>query len=42
MEIVVDLFFTITLIFFTKNQKTKQSALRAMLRDFRGLYSHRP
>ena len=41
MEIVVNLFFTITLIFFEK-PKTKQPALRDMLRHFHGLYSHRP
>ena len=36
-----NLFFTITFI-FTKNKKTKQPALRDMLRHFHGLYSHRP
>ena len=35
---VVDLFFTITFIFYEK-PKTKQPALRDMLRHFRGLYS---
>ena len=35
------LLFTIT-FFFTKNQTTKQPALRDMLRHFHRLYSHRP
>ena len=29
-------------LFFYEKPKTKQSALRDMLRDFYGLYSHRP
>ena len=39
---MLDLFFTITFIFFYQKQKTKQPALRDMLRHFHGLYSHRP
>ena len=40
-KIVFDLFFKITFIFFLR--KTKQPALRDMLRHFHGLYSmHRP
>ena len=34
--------FTITFIFFNEKPKTKQPALRDMLRYFYGLYSHRP
>ena len=34
-------FFTITFFFYEK-RKTKQPALRDMLRHFHGLYSHRP
>ena len=41
-KIAVDLFFTITFIFFYEKQKTKQPALRDMLRHFHGLHSHRP
>ena len=40
-KIVVDLFFTITFIFYEK-PKRKQPALRDMSRHFHGLYSHRP
>ena len=29
-------------LFFYEKPKTKQPALRDMLRDFHGLYSHRP
>ena len=36
-KILVDLFFTITFIFFYEKPKTKQLALRDMLRHFHGL-----
>ena len=39
---MVDLFFTITLYFFFEKPKTKQPALRDMLRHFQVLYSHKP
>ena len=38
---MIDLFFTIA-FFFHERPKTKQPALRDMLRHFHGLYSHRP
>ena len=39
---VVDLFFTITFIFFYEKPETKQPALLDMLHRFHGLSSHRP
>ena len=36
---MVDLFLTITVYFFYEKAKTKQPALRDMLRHFHGLYS---
>ena len=38
---MVDLFFAVTFIFFIY-EKTKQPALRDMLRHFHGLYSYTP